>query len=106
MAQIRWTKKAERIFFDRVLYAYNDFGVSTAKKWQEERKRIESQLVEYPESYTPESLLSKRRLHYRSCHIMRRFKIVYYYASSSDTVWIVDIWDSKMSPGRLQQRIG
>ena len=105
MAQIRWTKKARRLFFERVLYAYNEFGTTTAKRWQEERKRIESQLAVYPESYTPESLLKERRLRYRSCHIMRRFKIVYFYAKSSDIVHVVDIWDTRMSPEKLRQRI-
>ena len=105
MAQIRWTKKARRIFFDRVLYAYNEFGTTTAKRWQNERKRIEHQLELFPESYTPELFLSDRKRTYRSCHIMRRFKIVYYYAKSSDIVHIVDIWDTKMSPDSLRQRM-
>ena len=66
--------------------------------------RIEHQLELFPESYTPESLLNDRRLRYRSCHIMRRFKLVYYYAKSSDIVHVVDIWDSKMSPEHLIKR--
>ena len=105
MAQIRWTKKAQRLFFEQVLYAYNEFGTTTAKRWQEERKRIESQLAVYPESYTAESLLKERLRRYRSCHIMGRFKIVYYYAKSSDIVHIVDIWDMLMSPENLKRRI-
>ncbi|MBQ6769292.1 MAG: type II toxin-antitoxin system RelE/ParE family toxin [Prevotella sp.] len=106
MAQIRWTKKAEGIFFDRVLHAYHEFGATTAKRWQEERKRIEHQLEEFPESYSPEKLLAERRFLYRSCHMMRRFKLIHYYSVSSDTVWVIDIWDSKMSPDNLQNRIG
>lgn len=105
MAQIRWTKRARRIFFDRVLYAYNEFGTTTAKRWQNERKRIEHQLELFPESFTPEQFLSDRKRIYRSCHIMRRFKIVYYYAKSSDIVHIVDIWDTKMNPDSLRQRM-
>lgn len=104
MAQIRWTKKARQIFFDRVLYAYNEFGTTTAKRWQNERKRIEHQLELFPESYTPEPFLADRKRTYRSCHIMRRFKIVYYYAKSSDIVHIVDIWDTKMNPESLKKR--
>jgi len=106
MAQIKWFKKAERAFFERVLYAYNEFGTSTARKWQEERKRIEYQLEKFPESYTPESLLKDRRHCYRSCHIMRRFKIVYYYSKTSDIVRIVDVWDMKQHPDNLKRRIG
>ena len=39
MATIKWTKKAERIFFERVEEAFIKFGLSTAKKWQKERMR-------------------------------------------------------------------
>lgn len=34
-----------------------------------------------------------------------RFKIIYYYAKSSDTVHVVDIWDTRMSPKNLQRRL-
>ena len=105
MAQVNWTKKAERVFFARVLHAYNEFGTTTARRWQEERMRIEHHLEKFPESYTPESLLSNRKLFYRSCHIMRRFKIVYYYSKTSDIVRIVDIWDTKQHPENLKKRI-
>ena len=105
MAQIRWTRKAQRIFYERVLYAYHQFGTTTAKCWQNERKYIEHQLELYPESYAPEPFLADRKHMYRSCHIMQRFKIVYYYAKSSDIVHVVDIWDTKMSPTNLKQRI-
>ena len=37
---------------------------------------------------------------------MRRFKMVYYYAPSSDTVYIRDIWDTKMNPEALKRRLG
>ena len=36
---------------------------------------------------------------------MGRFKIVYYDAPSSDTVYIRDIWDTRMSPETLKRRI-
>ena len=39
------------------------------------------------------------------CQILGRFKIVYYYAKSSEVVHVVDIWDMLMNPENLQQRI-
>ena len=105
MAQIKWTKKAQRLYFERVLYAYKEFGRATAKRWHDNRKRIERQLELYPESYSFESILRERRLQYRSCHFMRRFKIVYFYARTSNTVHIVDIWDTRMSPETLERRV-
>ncbi len=105
MATIKWTKKAERIFFGRVEEAYIKFGLSTAKKWQQERMRIEHQVELFPESYTPEALLADRKRHYRSSHIMKRFKLIYYYAKTSDIIHIVDIWDTLQAPENLKKRI-
>lgn len=105
MATIKWTKKAERIFFERVEEAFVKFGLSTAKKWQTERMRIEHQLELHPESYKPEALLADRKRFYRSCHIMKRFILVYYYAKSSDVIHVVDIWDSCQAPENLKKRI-
>ena len=70
-----------------------------------ERIAFADRVAKHPESYTPESLLADRKRLYRSCIIMDRFKIVHYYAKSSDTIHIVDIWDMRMSPENLQRRI-
>ena len=53
-------------------------------------------------NHTMESLLKDRKHQYRSCQIMNRFKIVHYYAKSSDTVHVVDIWDMLMNPEKQQ----
>ncbi|MBQ9651270.1 MAG: type II toxin-antitoxin system RelE/ParE family toxin [Prevotella sp.] len=105
MAQVKWNKKAEKIFLERVLYSYHEFGTTTAQKWHTERKRIEHQLEGFPESYPPEFLTRNRKLLYRSCHIMTRFKIVYHYSKTSDIVRIVDIWDTIQHPENLKKRI-
>lgn len=102
---IVWTKRAKRLFIIRVRNAYLEFGLTTSRRWQAERKRIEDRLMKHPESYTREYLLSEKRYTYRSCHIMRRFKLVYYYARTSNTVHIVDIWDTMMNPETLKNRI-
>ena len=35
----------------------------------------------------------------------RRFKIIYYYNETEDTVRVIDIWDTKMNPQTLVKRI-
>ena len=35
----------------------------------------------------------------------RRFKIIYSYDETEDTVYIMDIWDAKMNPKALIRRI-
>ena len=105
MAQVKWTAKADRLFDKYVFNAFLEYGRKTSQNWMQERIAFADRVAKHPESYTPEPFLADRKHLYRSCHIMRRFKIVYYYAKSSDVVHIVDIWDTKMSPENLKQRI-
>ena len=105
MAQVRWTMKSDHLFDTYVFNAFFEFGQKTSKKWMQERIAFADLVAKHPEACPPEALLADRRRYYRSCLIMRGFKIVYYYAKSSDTVHVVDIWDTRMSPDNLRQRI-
>ena len=105
MAKVKWTVKADRLFDKYVLNAFLEYGRKTSQKWMHERIVFADRVAKHPESYTPESLLSDRKRLYRSCIIMDRFKIVHYYAKSSDTIHIIDVWDMRMSPENLQKRI-
>ena len=105
MAKVKWTVKADRLFDKYVFNAFLEYRKKTSKKWMTERIAFADRVARHPESYTPEPLLSDRKRMYRSCQILGRFKIVYYYAKSSEIVHVVDIWDMLMNPENLQQRI-
>ena len=105
MAKIKWTVKADRLFDKYVFNAFLEYGRKTSQKWMHERIAFADRVAKHPESYTPEAMLADRKRQYRSCQIMDRFKIVYYYAKSSDIVHVVDIWDMRMNPENLQRRI-
>lgn len=106
MAKIIWHTKAEEIFNGYVENAYNEFGTTTAKRWQQERKDIEWRLERHPASYPPEDLLSERSILYRRCSMMnRRFRLIYHYDEENDVVHIMDIWDSRRNPHTLIKRI-
>lgn len=105
MAQIRWTVKADRLFDKYVFNAFLEYGAKTSQKWMQERITFANRVAKYPESYTLEPILISKKHEYRSCQILQRFKIVYYYAKSSDIVHIVDIWDTRMNSDNLKQRI-
>ena len=104
MVTIRWNKKARRLFREHILYARDEVGEETALRWYRQMINIENRLRLHPESYTPESLIVKSHV-YRSAIIMKRYKIVHFYIPSSNTVRIVDIWDMRMNPENLRQRI-
>ena len=105
MAKVKWTVKADRLFDKYVLNAFLEYGRKTSQKWMHQRIAFADRVAKHPESYTQESLLADRRHLYRSCIIMDRFKIFHYYAKSSDTIHIVDVWDMRMNPENLQKRI-
>ena len=105
MAVVKWRRQAWLLFNSYVEHARIEYGEKTARKWLTEAAIIYDRLLKHPLSYTPEILLSEKRHKYRSCHIMRRFKIVYYYVESSDIVYIRDIWDTRMNPETLKRRI-
>ena len=105
MAQIKWTVKADRLFDKYVFNAFLEYGSKTSKKWMQERIAFVDRVAKYPDSYTLEPLLANRKHTYRSCCMMQRFKVVYYYAKSSNIVHVVDIWDTKMNPESLERRI-
>ena len=105
MAVIKWQKQAWKLFNSYVEFSREEFGEKTARKWLAEASIIYDRLQKHPMSYTPEALLAGRRHHYRSCHIMQRFKLVYYYSEKSDTVYIRDVWDTRMNPETLKSRL-
>ena len=105
MAKVKWTKKADSLFYQYVKEALWEYGKKTSKKWMDERVAMADRLSAHPLSYTPESLLKEKSKDYRSCIVLGRFKIIHYYAKASDTVYITDIWDTRMSPETLRKRI-
>jgi plasmid stabilization system protein ParE len=105
MAIIEWHEDVWQLFNDHVDYARYEFGEKTANKWLHEMATIDKWLRQFPESYTPEPLLKDRDKRYRFCRLLKRFKIIYYYEPESDTVHIVDLWDTLQNPATLIQRI-
>lgn len=106
MAVIEWEVSAWAEFSAHVKYAREEYGKKTMNKWLKEIDIIYDRLQKYPTSYTIERLLNDMPNIYRSCHLMnRRFKLIYYYHEPSDTVYIVDLWDTRMNPDYLRNRI-
>ncbi len=105
MAKVIWTVKADRLFDKYVFNAFLEYGQKTSKKWMQERIFFADRVAKHPESYVLEPLLTERKRQYRSCMILGRFKIVYYYAKSSEIIHVVDIWDMLMNPIKLSNRI-
>ena len=106
MAKIKWHDNAIILLDYYIGYASSEYGKSTAKRWKTEIAAFEKRVMVFPESYTPEELLKDKSIMYRRRHLMnRRFKLIHYYDASEDTVHIIDIWDTRMDPNTLVNKI-
>lgn len=56
-----------------------------------------------PESYPFVPELQKWRK-YRGAIIMKNFKIIYFYNEEKDILWLVDLWDLRQNPRKLNLR--
>lgn len=57
MAKVIWEENAITLLLEYLENARIEFGNSTVKRWQKERKTIEWHLERYPVSYLLEELL-------------------------------------------------
>lgn len=105
MAQVIWNKGASLQLEAHLDYAVLEFGRKTANNWYTDIKRIESRLSLFPESFTLEPLLTGRDKEYRGAILMKNFKLIHYYDKQKDIVYIDVIWDMRMHPDKLSQKI-
>ena len=105
MATVIWVKRAHDMKDWLYLNGCLEFGTTVANKTAQTIQDIEKDLERWPTSGFPEPLLKEAPLFYRSRHINKRFKIIYRYDESNDTVVIEDIWDTRRSPEFLTKRV-
>ena len=105
MAKVKWTRPAQTIRKRFYLQGMRDFGITTANKTDKRIEEIENDLELWPTTGFPEPLLRGTVPFYRSRHINKRYKLIYWYDEETDVVTIEDIWDTRRSPQNLTQRI-
>ena len=106
MVKIIWQKRARKVLDERLMYSNMEYGKATVKRWTKEIAHVETRIISMPTSFTPEPLLVDKKHIYRYCHLMnRRFKLIYCYYPSSGIVRVVDLWDTRMNPETLRQRL-
>ena len=105
MATVKWTEFAQSVKWKFYKDGVLEFGCTVAKKTNKKIEEIEDDLSKYPKMGFPEPLLKAYAIEYRARHINKRYKIIYKYEESNDTVYIVDIWDTRRAPQNLVSRI-
>ena len=105
MAEVKWTKRAQKAKRALYLNGLEQFGAITAEKTLRKVTTIAADLAKWPTSGHPEQLLLGESPLYRAKPINDRFRIIYWYDEENDIVSIEDIWDTKRSPDNLTRRI-
>lgn len=105
MAKVIWKEKATQLLERHLDYALAEFGRKTVEKWYKEITRIENRMEVHPESFTPENSLKQVKHTYRGAILMKNFKLIHYYDSKDDCVYIVTVWDMRMHPGKLKKMV-
>ena len=103
--QVKWFEKAQQHWDEQLEYCAETFGMKTAlDSIKTVEEKIES-LCRFPESGTPEPLLRGERFMYRFVHIQKRIKLIYRYDEQQQIIYIVDVWNTRMSPEHLIERM-
>jgi plasmid stabilization system protein ParE len=103
--EVKWYDKAQQHWDEQLTYCAETFGRQTAlESIQTVEDKIE-RLCKFPESGTPEPLLKNEKQQYRFVHIQKRIKLIYRYDKQQETIYIVDVWNTRMSPQRLLERM-
>lgn len=102
---VEWLPEAQKRLNEIALYSAKSFGKKAALKLIEQFERKENQLTENPEMGHPEPLLIGHTPTYRSLSLPQQHcKLVYYADSKADTLYIVDLWDTRTNPIQLAAR--
>ncbi len=104
MAKVKWKQVARTRFMQAIEYGAINFGTTAVNRMCNEVDAVAKRIANYPKAGTPEPLLKDLPVVLRSCHIRKRFKLIYYYDEATDTAFIADFWDTRMSPENIIER--
>ena len=106
MATVIWSKRAKTERRKLIVYGYEEFGQMTAIKFVNKLYDITNILEKHPLIGFIEPSLKGHKGHtYRAYPVIGHIKLIYYYSSSTKTVRIADIWDTRRKPEALTNRI-
>lgn len=102
----QWRKQAERQMEREVRYCTYTFDAHVALNFIESINKQVLLLSSYPFMGRVEPLLTHKKRHeYRSLVVHKHFKPIYYIESVRDTLYIVDLWDTRREPSALTSRL-
>ena len=103
--QVKWYEKAQQHWDEQLEYCAETFGLQTAlNSIKTVEEKIES-ICKFPDAGTLEPLLREETLSYRYVNIQKHIKLIYRYDVQQQIIFIVDVWNTRMSPEHLIDRM-
>lgn len=101
--EIIWAEKAFRAWQDTIDYIVQEFGVRAAERFYKKTEELQDALCLSPLMGKIEPLLNNRSRSYRSIVINKQNKLIYYI--ESETIFIVDFWDTRREPQQQAKKL-
>lgn len=100
---VEWTLFAQQEMREKLNYCELTFGKTISNRFAQEIIKTNQRLATYPYLGKVEPLLKHLTLQCRSLVIHPHYKLVYYV--ESDTVIVIDVWDTRRNPSTLANRV-
>lgn len=100
-----WTNTAQRHWIEQLEYCAKTFGETTASEFIKKTDEKIDRICKFPESGMREPLLKEKDSAFRYVYIQKRIKLIYRYDEELQIVYIEDVWNTKMDPEHLLDRM-
>ena len=98
MAEVIWSKKANRKRIAFLTYGEKEFGRKAAIKVNERIESYTQALAGNPYMGIIAPLLHGRRKTYRSLVVHKLVKLIYSVDEATNSIHIIDVWDTRREP--------
>lgn len=101
--QLKWTISFNKEYENIFACSKDYYGVSKLKELNRKLKQTEFLLLDNPYLGKAEIMLAYHELEYRSIMLSKPFKLIY--TIYEDCIYLVDIWDTRREPKKLEERL-
>lgn len=102
---VDWREKAQQHWIEQLEYCARIFGEPTASDFIKSTDARIERICKFPESGTREPLLNDKEMVYRYVLVQKRVKLIYRYDEELQTIFIEDVWNTKMLPEHLVEEM-
>lgn len=102
---VEWFDEAQNHWIEQLEYCARTFGESMASELIKRADEKIERLCKFPTSGTIEPLLKDKGKVFRYVRIQKRIKLIYRFDEELQVIFIEDVWNTKMDPERLLNRM-